>query len=531
MMKLFQNILRSKLSNALLLAILTAATGASAQTPSPTPFTIDRTPGTRKQPSTVEDLTSAIKQKLASPQFRRGQIGIKVASLKSGKVLIEENAEKYFMPASNMKNFTVATAIERLSPDYRYVTSVYSNAKPDENGLISGPVVIAGRGDVSFSYSFNEGDNFKAIDRIVDQFVSAGIKQIDGDIVGDATYFRGSALPNGWEWDDLQFYYGAEVSALSVNDNVIGMSVRTSTVGSPCSVTLTPPFLVMRVKNTCITTAAGTPRTLRIHKPVGQNIVEISGGLPSGNSGFSGYVSVTDPAEMFAALLKQRLESKGIIVKGRGISIHEKANVPTASHEIARVESPPLALIAAKTMKPSQNMYTETLLWTLGEDQRKKLALQTPIIKTLDQKTSAELGIESVREFLKSIGVAEDAVLQADGSGLSRHNLITPSSVVQLYTYMANRSKFSQAWRDSLTIGAVDGTLQNRFKGTRGAANVRGKTGTINQVSALSGYVTTVGGDQLVFSLLVNGVSQTGTRVALIDDIVVMLADFNGKID
>ena len=144
---------------------------------------------------------------------------------------------------------------------------------------------------------------------------------------------------------------------------------------------------------------------------------------------------------------------------------------------------------------------------------------------------SSELGLQAVKKFLIEIGIAPDGIIQHDGSGLSRHNLITPAAVVQLYSYMGKQSRFSQAWRDSLTIGGVDGTLRNRFKGTRASGNVRGKTGTIDQVSALSGYVRTASGEELVFSMVVNGVNETPARTSAMDEIVVNLANFDGRID
>jgi D-alanyl-D-alanine carboxypeptidase/D-alanyl-D-alanine-endopeptidase (penicillin-binding protein 4) len=486
-----------------------------------------QTPAATPTGPTLPELQSRIQQRLADPAVRRGNVGVKVVSLKSGKVIVEQNAEKYFMPASNMKNFTVATALERLTPDYRFVTGVFASAKPDAAGAIKGDLIVRGNGDVSISYSFNDDDRFKGIDRLVDALIQAGVKRVEGGIVGDDTYFKGSAMPGGWEWDDLQWYYGAEVSALAINDNAIALSVVPGPVGYPCAARITPFNLVVRVQNRCMTTAPGTPRTLKVEKKIGENLIEISGNLPVGNGGFSNNVTISRPAEMFASMLKQRLAEKGVVVTGQGRAIAEGA-LPTTMPlvEIAKIESPPLALIAAKTMKPSQNMYTETLLWTLGEEERKR-ALIAPGI----QPTSAELGTSVVKNFLTGIGVAPDAVVQYDGSGLSRHNLITPSAVVQLYTYMGTKSKYSQAWRDSLTIAGVDGTLRLRFKGTRAEANVRGKTGTIDQVSALSGYVTTAAGEQLVFSMLVNGVTQNSTRVKLIDEIVLMLANFNGKIE
>jgi len=482
---------------------------------------------------TLADLQDEMRRRLDRPEFLRGHIGIKVVSLSTGALVFEQNSEKYFMPASNMKNFTVAAALEKLTPDFRFVTSVYSASPPDASGTVNGDLRILGRGDVSVSKGFAEGDPLKSVDQIADKIAGAGIKKIIGDIIADDTYFRGSPLPAGWEWDDLQWYYGAEVSALPVNDNTIEISVTPGPVGYTCSVRMSPYNPVYRIRNQCNTTAAGSPRTLKIEKLLGQNQLEISGTLPAGNAGFNGPVAVSRPAELFAALLKQRLEEKGIVVTGGYRTMQRTSKQEQiANVEIAQIESPPLALIAAKTMKPSQNMYTEVLLWTLGENERARLSRATPPSAAVDlEKDSSALGVNAVRRFLAEVGTAPDAVLQYDGSGLSRHNLITPSAVVQLYTYMAKRSKYSQAWRDSLPIGGVDGTLANRFRGSAAEGNMRGKTGTLNQVSALSGYVTTAGGETLVVSFLVNGVAQTRDRTGLIDDLVIALANFKGRFD
>ena len=476
----------------------------------------------------LQELSAKFVERLARPEVRRGQIGLKVVSLNTGKVVFQQNAEKYFMPASNMKNFTVATAIERLTPDYKFVTTVYSSSMPDSNGAVKG-LRIFGRGDVSISDTFNEGDKFKGVDKLVDAIVAAGVKRVEGDIVGDETYFTGNPVSGSWEWDDLQFYYGAEVSALPLNDNAQSISITPGPVGYPCSVKFIPFNPLVRVTNLCMTTAAGTQRTLAVGKKVDRNIVEITGNLPAGNAGFNGFVSVSRPAELFVAYLKQRLEAKGVTITGQSRAVNLKAQVQTEMNsEIAKLESPPLSVIAARTMKPSQNLYTETLLWTLGEYRRARSTTPDGRPNTQD---SPDLGIAEVKSFLQSIGVPDDGVIQHDGSGLSRHNLVTPEAVVQLYTYMGKHTRFSQAWRDSLTIGGVDGTLANRFRGTKAANNFRGKTGTIDQVSALSGYVTTASGQELVFSMIVNGVNENPARVRLIDEIVVDLANYNGDID
>ncbi len=514
------------------LASLVEARQSAIQKPRPTP-----TPSASPKPSptiavqTFSDLQAKIRTRISNPVVRRGQIGIKIVSLNTGKVVFEENGEKYFMPASNMKNFTVATALEKLTPDYRFVTSVYAAAMPDADGTIKGDLRIYGRGDVSISTSFSKGNYYKGLDDLATKITAVGVKKIEGSIVADDSYFKGYPIPGGWEWDDLQSYYGAEVSALPLNDNAVDLTVRPGPLGYACTVNLSPYNPVYRVKNLCTTTAAGTPRTLKIVKVLGQNQLEITGTLPLGNAGFSNPVSVSRPAELFAALLKQRLELKGVTVAGQYRTYIGKSTL-IETVEIAKMESPPLSLIAAKTMKPSQNMYTETLLWALGEEERKRIDMPTIGSNAPPpQQDSSALGLAQVKSFLTSIGIAPDGVIQHDGSGLSRHDLITPSAVVQLYVYMAKQSKYAQSWRDSLTIGGVDGTLANRFKGTAAAGNIRGKTGTIDQVSALSGYITTAGGEQLVLSIVVNGVAVTRERTSLIDDIVLGLANFNGKID
>ncbi len=508
-----------------------APRGANVYQTTPTPTPVPSvTPTTVPSPrQSLEDLQSQIRQQLFAPAVRRGRVGIRIASLNTGKLIFEQDSERYFMPASNMKNFTVAAALERLTPDFRIVTSVYSSAMPDEQGTLKGDLRIMGRGDVSISGTFNNGDVNKGIDNLADRIIAAGVKRVEGSIVGDESYFTGNAIPATWEWDDLQWYYGAEISALQINDGAVSLSVLPGPSGYGCSVRLDPGNTIFQVINFC--TTSGSQRAIRVNKRLDRNIIEITGTMPVGDSGFRGSITVSRPADLFVSLLKQRLEAKGVIVAGGTRLQPTRLAADPNQVEIAKLESPPLSEIASRTMKPSQNMYTETLLWTLGEHSRARTGFPTVGGATGANATSAALGIGEIKGFLKEIGLSEDAIVQHDGSGLSRHNLITPAAVTTLYTYMARQSKFSQAWRDSLTIGGVDGTLTNRFRGTAAANNVRGKTGTIGQVSALSGYVTTAAGEQLVFSILVNGVPETRSRVSLIDDIVISLANFNGKID
>jgi D-alanyl-D-alanine carboxypeptidase/D-alanyl-D-alanine-endopeptidase (penicillin-binding protein 4) len=506
----------------------------TAPSASPTPVVLSSpspTPAATPMPvaiETIESLQTKIRQRLFAPEVRRGRIGIKVVSLTSGRVIIENDSDKYFMPASNMKNFTVATAMERLGPEFRFVTSVYANVMPDASGTIKGDLRIFGRGDVSISTAFfgttpdDPNTYFKGIDRLVERISAAGVKRIDGSIVADESYFKGFYIPDTWEWDDLQSYYGAELSALPINDNAVDLAVSPGKTGAACAVSISPGNTLFQILNTCVTTPTGTKRELSVLKKIDRNVIEIAGTMAAGDSTYRSPIAVTHPAELFVALLKSRLESAGIVVTGGTRSLPANVASPANQIEIAKLESPPFREIAAKTMKPSQNMFTETILWTLGEQVGRPAGASG---------TSSAIGLSVVRGFLKQIGVPDDGIVQYDGSGLSRHDLITPSAVVAVYTFMAKQSKYSQQWRDSLSIGGVDGTLKNRFKGTAAAGNIRGKTGTIDQVSALSGYMTTAGGEQLILSIVVNGVAEPRTRTSLIDDIVVNLANFNGKLD
>ena len=483
------------------------------------------TPIATKQTWTT--LRSKINGQLANPLLRRGRVGIKVVSLNSGKTIYERNAESYYMPASNMKSFTVAAAIDKLSPTFRFVTSVYANSRPDSNGTIQGDLIIYGRGDPSISMGFNDGDYYKGIDALADKIIQSGVKRIDGNIIGDETYFKTKPTPYGWEWDDLQWYYGAEVSSLTINDNAVELKISPSSVGSSAIVNVFPNNRQFRIINRTITVSAGEKREIRVKKRLGQNILEVSGKIPENYKGYKGFIAVSRPARLFVEILKQRLQLKGVTVRGRtrAISLEERSGIKLPIEnltEITNLKSPPLSVIAAKTMKPSQNLYTELILRALGEEAGDKIDLE---------KTSLNKGVEVVQSFLQRAGIASDSVRQHDGSGLSRHNLITPNSSVKLYTFM-NQNRYAVAWRNSLTVGGIDGTLERRFVGTSSLANVRGKTGTLNQVSALTGYVRSKSGEQFVFSILINNVpGSSRLRNAIIDKIVVSLSDFDGQIN
>src|SRR5437588_1708284 len=224
----------STLCVALLMAALyaTLPRSISAQ-PAPSRAT---STNTRIAPATLAELQSRIEEIVKQPALEPGFFAVKIVSLDSGQVIFEQSANKFVRPASNMKLYTVATAFDRLTPEYHFITSVYAKEKIDD-GRIKGDLVIYGRGDPSIAARFNNGDYFKGINDLADRIVAAGVKRIKGDLVGDESYFNGSPVGSGWEWEDLTWSYGAQISALTINDNAIDLNVKPgATVGAPAKI-------------------------------------------------------------------------------------------------------------------------------------------------------------------------------------------------------------------------------------------------------------------------------------------------------
>jgi len=477
-------------------------------------------------PRTQAELQTRISQILAKPELAPALIGIKVTSLDSGRVLFEGNAEKLLRPASNMKIYTLAAALDRLSPDYRFTTSVFAPTKPDAAGVIHGDLRIYGRGDPSIAARFNNGDYFKTIDDLAARIVAAGVKRVEGDLVGDETYFVGPKHGAGWEWEDLTWYYGAEVTPLTVNDNALDLFIKPgAAVGQPAVITTGPPDPLLTVVNRVTTSAKGVRRDISIHRGLNENTITISGAIPLDDRGYTGGIGISHPALLFVYLLRSSLAQKGVIITGKSRVTGESVlqSPPSVTQEeVATLQSPPFALIAAQTLKPSQNLYTELILRTLGK-------VSPPPATLTGNATSEELGIEAVKSFLKTAGIRPESLVLDDGSGLSRNDMITAEASVQLLTFMS-KHRYAGVFRDALPIAGVDGTLRNRLKGTPAENNLRAKTGSLSSAASLSGYVTTAGGEKLAFSIMVNNYPRdVDPRTACIDPIAVLLASFNDK--
>ena len=504
-------------------------TPAASQTPTLTPTPTPRpTPAPAASPQTLEDLRARIRDVIARPEFAASHVAVKVASLDTGRVLFEQDARKWMQPASNMKLFTVAAALDRLTPDYRFITSVYAPARPDAAGTVRGDLVVYGRGDPSFAVRFNpEGstDYSLAIDALAADIRAAGVRRVEGDLVGDESYFNGAPFPPSWEWDDLQWYYGAEVSALTVNDNSVDLSVKPgASLGAPARITLGPSTPLVTVIDRTTTSERGTTRDLSVNRTLGQNTIEIRGRLPIDDRGYTASLAVSRPSMLFATMLRTALERRGVVFNGQTRTVDavgraEKPLPVSSLVEIAARKSPPLSVIATQVLKPSQNLYAELLLRTLGK-----------LSSASDPKLSSEdAGEKVVQNFLTQAGIDPSGLVMNDGSGLSRSDLVTADTTLQLLVYM-NRHRFGSEFRLGLPVAGVDGTLRNRMKGTPAQGNVRAKTGTLGTATSLSGYVFSASGERLAFSLMINNPPRDANpRTDFTDAIAVLLASFVGR--
>ena len=476
--------------------------------------------------ATLAELRQRLAAHVEQPKYEAALWGVKIVSLDTGVTIFEQNPQKLFSPASNSKLYTVALAFDRLGADYRIKTSLYAKARPNRAGTLKGDLLVYGRGDPTINARLNGGDIFKALQPLVSALTNAGVKRIAGDLVGDESYFRGPPFGSGWAWDDLEYYYGAEISALTINDNTLQAVAEPGTrVGAPCQLLLQPATAWLSIGNRTETVAKGATRKIHFYHPLCQNVISVSGQIPIDDAGYTNEVTVHNPAGLFVSFFKQALARQGIKVTGKLRSVNwlDRQAQPLDRDkliELGSVESLPMRDLAREVEKPSQNLYTDLLLAHVGEKCRRA---ESPA-----DETSEVLGIRELNKFLAEAGLKQGEVIFEEGSGLSRDNLTTPNATVTLLQFM-NRHQCAQAYLEALPIAGADGTLKGRMKGTPAAGNLRAKTGTLRWANCMSGHVTTAAGEHLIFSLMVNRYYETRPARGDLDTIGVLLASFTGR--
>jgi D-alanyl-D-alanine carboxypeptidase/D-alanyl-D-alanine-endopeptidase (penicillin-binding protein 4) len=325
------------------------------------------------------------------------------------------------------------------------------------------------------------------------QVAARGVKRIAGDIIGDDTWYVWEPYAPGWGIDDSQYDYGAPVSALTVNDNTLVVSVRPGQrEGDPAAIELNPAVEYYTVQNQVRTVAAAGDRKIHWHREADSYQLELWGTIPLGGRGEELALGIEDPAQYAALALGQALEERGIAVEGSAVARHALPGdgvQPDAGQELARRVSAPLVEDLRITDKVSQNLHAEMALRAVGQ--------------ALRHEGSREAGLAELKAFLAEAGVAADGYSIHDGSGLARINLVTPHAVVELLRYMYDGPQ-RENWISLLPVGGQDGTLSTRFGGNAAAGRIHAKTGSLAHVNALSGYAQRAGGKWLAFSILAN---------------------------
>ncbi len=481
------------------------------------------------QPLTVAELQERLAGLFAQPRFAAALWGVKIVSLDTGKTLFEHDAGKLLSPASNVKLYTVALALDQLGPDYRIRTSLFAKARPGPDGTLTGDLIVYGRGDPTIDAHRFGGDPLKALGPLVAALANAGVKRISGALVGDTSFFRGPEFGSGWVWEDQEHDYGAEISALAIDNNTVQAVVRPGErAGAPCRLTLAPANGYLTVSNRTETVPKGQRRTVSFYRLPSENVVYVFGQVPLEDPGFTEELTLHNPAGLFLALFRDALAHHGITVSGplrTTTWLDRQVDPLDASRmvELGAVESPPLRDLARQILKPSQNLYAELLLAHLGETRR---SADTP-----RGRASEKLGVRQLDPFLARAGVKKGEFFFDEGSGLSRENLATPDATVALLRFMS-RHPCGEIFLNALPVAGVDGTLKARMKNSPAAGNLRAKTGSLRWAHSLSGYVTTAAGERLAFCLMLNRYHSTETghsAGAELDAVGVMLAGLAEK--
>ena len=484
-------------------ALLCVLVGACATTRPPRPG--DRDPSA----PTLHALGDRLTTLLESAEAEHALWAVFVRSLDTGETLFNHHGDRLVMPASTMKIITLAVAAERLGWDYRYETQLLS-AAPVIDGVLRGDLVVRGSGDPTINTSLGTG--MPVFSAWADTLVETGISAVDGRVIGDDNLVEDAAWGYGWSWDDLPHGYATPGGALQHHDNVVALTLHPGSVaGEDVTLEVAPRASGERVVNRVETTQPDGETALDLRR-MADGALEVRGVVPASASPVYRTAAVENPTVFFVRGLKRAFQSRGIAVTGDAVDLDAlgTGSVGRDLRVLATHRSPPLTDIAGTLMGISQNLYAETLLWTLDGNHRPR---------------TAAAGRAVVRGVLSAWGIDPARVVIADGSGLSRYNYVTARTLVDVLRRMHEDARHAAPFLASLPVAARSGTLATRLVGTAAADNVQAKTGSMSNVRALSGYVTSADGETLAFAVLANNFPDPAEPIlTVIDQLVEQLA-------
>lgn len=472
----------------------------SAETPVsiPTPnINLSKPLEISKLPADVK-LCEKINQTVDNSEFANARWGIIAISLKDGRVPCAREGQKLFNPASIQKLLTSVVALDKLGADFRWKTSVYST-KQIEGDTLNGDLILYGTGAPDFDEN--------GLDKLVNQLQQKGLKNIKGNIIADESFFKGDKVGDGWSWGELQWYYGAEASALTFNENQAEITLNG---GKPISST-------NYVKTHGEVKPAQDVEAIGLKREINENDVYAWGN----GAQLQARISVSKPALWAAKTLKEKLEKSGIKVDGEikfaDWKTEDKFDVSNAT-ELALIESQTLGEIVRKMNKDSVNLYAELILRTLGKKFGETARDENPKVQKTRGDDSA--GASVIKKWLTENNIATDEIKIHDGSGLSRLDFVTPEAIGRALVF-ASQSKFADTFKDSLPVAGVDGTMRGRLGNLRG--RVLAKTGSITYVNSLAGFAKSSNDETFAFVIITNNETRKNDSSPLIDSIVANL--------
>jgi len=442
-------------------------------------------------PAAPADLAtgSTLQERLASlvngSVARASEASIQVIDLGSGDVVAERNPNMPLAPASNMKLFTTAAAIDMLKPTFEVTTTVYINGAVDSSGTLSGDVKVVGRGDPTIGGRFHDGHATAVIDEWATDLKRAGVKTVKGDLIFEYGYFDTEYIHPTWPVDQLVNWYEAPIAAFSMQEGCVQVKVMPNRGGRQCLVQLEPPTNYVEVENSCVSGRGGIPLVTRVR---GTNRLIVRGGVPARAGSMPVFVTIENPIHYFAQVTSETFARNGIAVQGK--IVLTPRDTRTDWRAVSQ-RTTPLNVIVYVINKKSQNHYAEQLVKMLGAEQKKE--------------GSWAAGTTTVTEWLTGkLGVPAGEYHQADGSGMSRDNRASANAFIHLLRYMWS-SPYREDFVSSLPYsGDPDSKFGHRLRGAPFARQVYAKTGYIVGVVGLSGYVHAASGKVYAFSFIFN---------------------------
>ncbi len=455
----------------------------------------------------------------------RGSWGILAIAPERGDTLFALNHDAAFAPASNQKLFTSAAALHHLGPDFSFSTFLLADG-PVVDGVLRGDLILYGTGDPALSDRLLDSalDPFRDF---AEELEALGIHTIQGNVVGDGSYFEGPPRHPSWNPRDLNDWFAAPVAGLSFNENVVTLRIRSGPVGSPPDVLQEPHGARVHVANQARTVAAGPTRPLTLVRNRPEDPIELRGDMTAGRPDVWRRLTVRDPSAFAASALRTALEGEGIRVAGDTRSVSSRDASPVSGRTLvapgfqetkagplrtlAVHRSPPLSELLKVVNRESHNLYTEALFMALG--------------RLRSGEGSFEGGARAVTDYLVRVaGVDGEGLHVVDGSGLSHLNRASPAGLVTLLAHVTGEGH-AEAFREALPEAGNPRQLRRMYR-SAAAGNLRAKTGTLERVSALSGVVRSAGGETILFSVLANDLPSSWAAKRVEDRIGIQLASF-----